>query len=164
MQIVAFMKDPEFAHVEGVAPDTPFIHGSNNRARRDFTPKRVLSIIGAAALLIGVMFGVGILASCVRKFPSSRRTTSPHLITAPTTENKFHSTDTGDRDFSLAPSVFNEQAQMARQIAPRADDCDHDEMTVDPMASLVVDRAVDAGGQTLPVLIATDEGVRIPIS
>lgn len=161
---MAFTKDPEFARVEGVAPDTPFIHGRNTRARRDFAPKRVLSVIGVAALLIGVMFGVGILASCVRKFPSSCCTTSPRLIIIPTTESKFHSTDTGDKDFSLAPSVFTEQAQMARQVVARAVDCDHDEMTVDPMASLVIDRAVDAGGQTLPVLIATDEGVRIPIS
>lgn len=51
---------------------------------------------------------------------------------------------------------------MAHQIVARGEDCDHGKMAVGTMASLVVDRAADAGGQTLPV--ETDEGVKVPIS
>lgn len=42
------------------------------RVRKGFTPKKVLAIIGFLGILIGCMFGIGVIAAYAGKSPLSR--------------------------------------------------------------------------------------------
>ena len=54
------MKDPEFAQaMPGFSP--------KSQVRSNFATKKVLAIISITAALVGVMFGIGMLASCFGK-------------------------------------------------------------------------------------------------
>lgn len=66
------MKDVEFSAIKageansldpGRDPREPYV------VRRNFTPKQVLTYIGVAVIMIGAIFGIGLVASVCGAFP-----------------------------------------------------------------------------------------------
>lgn len=77
------MKDVEFSAIKAGEADS-LDPGRDPResyvVRRNFTPKQVLTYIGVAVIMIGAIFGIGLIASVCGAFPSLSPPPLPHLL------------------------------------------------------------------------------------